>query len=275
MQRLTFDVKLILIALTVDPTPLTPENNIPSTRMSQPLPFKGDYSDAIPGQNPLKPNYVNAPQPQGPPNRQSFTVEVTAHPRHPAMEPTPTSSIASSTYKRQKLSHGPGRQASLSPTPQRAMVEKDRVDALINQFATLLEDIFEAEDAFNPRAEIPTEGSLTFFASESLHEEKPWLSKEVHRKLEAHLKRLAKTRAGRDGLTIDAADLGRLTGICERCVKAAEEIDLKSLEDDKDAERDWVVKKLGKVENAILAAHVIMLLIAGRGSDQQVPNSET
>ena len=50
-------------------------------------------------------------------------------------------------------------------------------------------------------------------------------------------------------------------------------IDLKEIEGDEDAEREWVVGKLQKVENAILAANVIMLLITGRGTDQQVASS--
>jgi len=71
-------------------------------------------------------------------------------------------------------------------------------------------------------------------------------------------------------LRIETGDLARITGICERAVKAAEMIDLKEIEGDEDAEREWVVGKLQKVENAILAANVIMLLITGRGTDQQV-----
>ena len=149
-------------------------------------------------------------------------------------------------------------------------MEKDRVDAMINQFTTLLEDIFEAEDAFNPEAEEPTEGSITFFSHDSLREEKPWLSREIHRKLDFHLRKLAKITTAREGLRVDTGDLARITGICERAVKAAEIVDLKDINDEEDAEREWVVGKLGKIENAILAANVIMLLIAGRGTDQQV-----
>jgi cohesin loading factor subunit SCC2 len=149
-------------------------------------------------------------------------------------------------------------------------MEKERVDDLVDQFTTLLEDIFEAEDAFNPDAEIPTEGSLAFFSLDSLREDKPWLSREGHRKLDVHLRRLGKTIAAREGLRIDTGDLMRITGICERAVKAAEMIDLKNIDDEEDAEREWVVGKLGKVENAILASNVIMLLISGRGTDQPV-----
>jgi hypothetical protein len=149
-------------------------------------------------------------------------------------------------------------------------MEKDRVDGLVNQFNTLLEDIFEAEDAFNPLADSPTEGSLAFFTQESLREERPWLSREVHRKLDVHLRRLGKTLAAREGLRIGTDELARITGICERAVKAAEMVDLKNLDDEEDAEREWVVVKLGRVENAILASNVILLLISGRGTDQQV-----
>ena len=149
-------------------------------------------------------------------------------------------------------------------------MERDRIDAMVNQFVTLLEDIFEAEDAFNPDAETPTEGSIAFFSRVSLREEKPWLSKEVHRKLDMHLRKLAKTTVARGNLRVGTGDLTRITGICERAVRAAEMIDLKNLDDGEDAEREWVVAKLGKMENAILASNVIMLLIAGRGTDQQV-----
>ena len=149
-------------------------------------------------------------------------------------------------------------------------MEKERVDGLVTQFTTLLEDIFEAEDAFNPDAETPTEGSLAFFSQDSLREERPWLSREVHRKLDVHLRRLGKTIAARNRLRIDTGDLARITGICERAIKAAEMIDLKNIDDEEDAEREWVIAKLGRVENAILASNVIMLLISGRGSDQQV-----
>ena len=247
---------------------MTPEH--PIEQLPQQVPPKDNFSVVIPTQpinrqNAIPPQLL---QSQEPPRRQTFAVEIPARTIHHSTHPTP---IASPIHKRQKLPPmSVGRQASLSPTPQRAIIEKDRVEALVNQFATLLEDIFEAEDAFNPDANSPTEGSLNFFASESLHEEKPWLSREMHRKLDAHLRRLSKTSAGRDGLRIDSADLARITAICERCVKAAEEVDLKGLEEEDDAEREWVVKKLGKVENAILAANVIMLLIAGRGTDQQV-----
>lgn len=187
------------------------------------------------------------------------------------MQPTPSSSIASSNYKRQKLPHDQLGRGSTSPTPTRTIIEKDRVDAMINQFTTLLEDIFEAEDAFNPEAEIPTEGSVAFFSRDSLGEEKPWLSREVHRKLDVHLRKLVRTTVGREGLRVDAGNLARVTGICERAVRAAEMVDLKNIDDEEeDAEREWMVGRLGKVENAILAANVIMLLITGRGTDQQV-----
>jgi hypothetical protein len=148
-------------------------------------------------------------------------------------------------------------------------MEKDRVDAMIHQFNTLLEDIFEAEDAFNPEAEPPSEGSLAFFSHEAIREEKPWLSREVHRKLDFHLRRLGKVGSGRSG--IDIGDLARIAEICERAVKAAETVDLKNIddEDEENAEREWVVGKLWKIENAILASNVTMLLISGRGNDQQ------
>ena len=144
------------------------------------------------------------------------------------------------------------------------------MDGLISQFMTFLEDIFEAEDAFNPDADHPTEGSVVFFSPDSLREEKPWLSRETHRKLDTHLRKLGKTIAAREGLRIETGDLARITGICERAVKAAEMLDLKEIDGEEDAEREWVVGKLQKVENAVLAANVIMLLITGRGTDQQV-----
>ena len=202
-----------------------------------------------------------------PVRRQTFAVEIPVR----TSQPTPSSSIASSSYKRQKLANQPRRE-STSPTPAHRIIEKDRVDGLINQFTTLLEDIFEAEDAFNPESENPTEGSATFFSQNSLREDKPWLSRKMHRKLDIHVRRLGKTIATREGLRIDTGDLARITGICERAVKAAEMIDLKNFDDDEeeDAERSWVVGKLQKVENGILAANVILLLIAGRGTDQQV-----
>lgn len=203
--------------------------------------------------------------PQASPKRHIFAVEI------PVRTPTatPSSSVASSMYKRQKVSHERPRE-SISPTPTRAVMEKDRVDGLVAQFTTLLEDIFEAEDAFNPDAETPTEGFLAFFSQDSLREGRPWLSREVHRKLDVHVRRLGKTIAARNRLRIDTGDLARITGICERAIKAAEMIDLKNIDDDEDAEREWVIAKLGRVENAILASNVIMLLISGRGSDQQV-----
>jgi hypothetical protein len=202
-----------------------------------------------------------------PVRRQTFAVEIPIR----TSQLTPSSSIASSSYKRQKVAHQP-RQESNSPTPAHRIIEKDRVDGLVNQFTTFLEDIFEAEDAFNPESENPTEGSTTFFSQDSLREDKPWLSKEMHRKLDIHIRRLGKTIPTREGFRIDTGDLARITGICERAVKAAEMIDLKNFDDDEeeDAERSWVVGKLQKVENGILAANVILLLIAGRGTDQQV-----
>jgi hypothetical protein len=265
----------IIILLTTDPTPMTPEHHHTAERMPQQAPPSGNFSVVVPSQNIDKQKFTNASQyhaqitPHELPKRQSFAVEISVSPVRPIMQPTP-SSITSVHHLKLKTFPTTGRQASLSPTPQRSVVEKDRVDALVNQFETFLEDIFEAEDAFNPDSEVPAEGSLTFFASESLPEEKPWLSREMHRKLDAHLRRLSKTSAGREGSRLDVAELARITAICERCVKAAEEIDLKDLEDDEDAERHWVITKLAKVENAILAGNVIMLLIAGKGTDQQV-----
>jgi hypothetical protein len=235
------------------------------------------HSDRPPIQPPASPSIVRVydsnlqpwfnatlPPPESP-KRRNFAVEIPVR----SVNATPSSSVASSIYKRQKVSHERPRE-SISPTPTRAVMEKDRVDGLVTQFTTLLEDIFEAEDAFNPDAETPTEGSLAFFSQDSLREEKPWLSREVHRKLDVHLRRLGKTIAARHGLRIDTSDLARITGLCERAVKAAEMIDLKNIDDEEDAEREWMIGKLGRVENAILASNVIMLLISGRGSDQQV-----
>ncbi len=64
--------------------------------------------------------------------------------------------------------------------------------------------------------------------------------------------------------------MARITAICERAVKAAEDVGLKEISEEDDAEQEWIVGKLGRIENAILAANVVMLLIAGRGTDQQV-----
>ena len=214
----------------------------------------------------LRPVSTTSLPPQGSSKRQTFAVEI--HSR--AKQPTPSPSITSSTYKHQKASHDHVRHGSMSPTLTHTIMEKDRIDAMVNQFTTLLEDIFEAEDAFNPEAEIPTEGSVAFFSQDSLQEEKPWLSREVHRKLDIHLRKLARTTTSREGLRIDMGDLARITGICERAVKAAEEVELKEIGDEEDAEREWMVGKLGRIDNAILAANVIMLLITGRGTDQQV-----
>jgi hypothetical protein len=179
--------------------------------------------------------------------------------------PSPESPLAS-----KRLSIDNLRQSSISPLPRRTLVEKDRIGDLVAKFTALLEDIFEVDDAFNLEAENPSEDSLTFFAYESLREEKPWLSKEMHRKLDSHLRKLGKIKAARDTLSTHTNSLARITGICERAVKYAEEVDLKNLDDSEDAEQDWTVSKLGRIENAILAANVIMLLIAGRGTDQQV-----
>lgn len=258
-----------MFANNLDPTPLTPEGQTtPFDRMIQQPQEYAPFAIPIPvyDANP-RPYSTTFPPPQGSPRRQTFAVEILSHPK----QATPSSSVASSNYKRQKLAHDQLRRGSTSPTPTHRIVEKDRVDAMITQFTTLLEDIFEAEDAYNPEAEFHTEGSMAFFSYDSLREEKPWLSREVHRKLDIHLRKLAKTSAMREGLRVDTGKLARITGICERAVRAADMVDLKNFDDEEeDAERQWIVGKLGKIENAILAANVIMLLITGRGTDQQV-----
>ena len=208
------------------------------------------------------------------PRRQSFAVEIIQR----TVQPTPSSSVASSTYKSKKATiatHPHERRISTSPHPTHIPAEKDRVDAMVSQFTTLLEDIFEVEDLFTPEAEEPTEGSLAFFATDSLRDEHPWLSREIHRKLDIHLRKLVRTVVGRhgigsSGLRIETGDLARITGICERAVKAAEMVELKELAGEDDPEREWMINRLGRIENAILAANVIMLLITGSGTDQQV-----
>jgi hypothetical protein len=252
----------------LDPTPLTPETplTMPLDRTPQPPSLHPTSMNVMPIVDPSRLNQIFPPPS---PKRQTFAVEIISHPMHS----TPSSSIASSNYKRLKLSHEHARRESTSPTPTRSVMEKDRVDGMVNQFTTLLEDIFEAEDAFNPEAETPSEGSMAFFSHDSLREEKPWLSREVHRKLDFHLRRLAKTATGR--VSVDTGDLARICGICERAVKAAEMVDLKNIDDGEDAEREWVIGKLWVIENAILAANVIMLLISGRGIDQQVGSLRT
>ena len=220
----------------------------------------------------FRPYSMTTLPPRGSPLRQSVAVEIISR--------TPNSSMASSHYKPQKVSpqYPHGRQSSTSPSPSHTLVEKDRVDAMISQFSALLEDIFEAEDAFNPEAEAPSEASLAFFDRESLNGERPWLSREVHRKLDMQLRRLGKTNLGKMGSRVETDELSRITSICERAVKAAETIELKDIDDEddeEDSEREWIIGKLGRVENAILAANVIMLLIAGRGTDQQIYSEET
>jgi hypothetical protein len=255
--------------LTSDPTPLTPENH-PFT--SHRFPHHLQQAGASPSPTMARHELghlaasKNAFRPQSSPGKQTFAVEIPIRP----MQPPSASSIASSNYKRQKLSHNQHERESMSPTPTRRVMEKDRVDGLVSQFTTFLEDIFEAEDAFNPNAEDPTEGFRLFFSLDSLREEKPWLSRETHRKLDTHIRKLGKTIAAREGLRIDTQDLTRITGICERAVKAADMLNLKDIDDDENAEREWMVGKLQRVENAILASNVIMLLIKGRGTDQQV-----
>ena len=259
------------MANKLDPTPPTPEHSVRTDRVVPQAPSTAPFSIPIPIYDAnLRPVSSTSLPRHGSPKRQTFTVEIPSRP----MQPTPSSSISSSTYKRAKVSHDYPRRGSLSPTPTHTVIEKDRVDAMVNHFTTLLEDIFEAEDAFNPELEIPTEGSVAFFSHDSLREEKPWLSREIHRKLDIHLRKLARTTTTREGLRIDTSDLVRITGICERAVKAAEEVELKEIDDEEDAEREWMVGKLGRIENAILAANVIMLLITGRGTDQQVSHFE-
>jgi hypothetical protein len=257
------------LANSLDPTPLTPEGQTaPFDRIIQQPQEGAPFATPIPVYDAnLRPYSTTFLPPQGSPRRQTFAVEIISRPK----QPTPSSSVASSNYKRQKLAHDQLRRGSTSPTPTRTIMEKDRVDTMITQFTTLLEDIFEAEDAYNPEAEVHTEGSMTFFSYDSLREEKPWLSREVHRKLDIHLRKLARTSAVRGGLRVDTGKLARITSICERAVRAADMVDLKNIDDEEeDAEQDWIVGKLGKIENAILAANVIMLLITGRGTDQQV-----
>jgi hypothetical protein len=256
-------LKVLYLSNLLDPTPLTPETvNMYLDRTPQPpSPHITSATSLMPVVDSSRP-HSSFPQPS--PRRQSFAVEIITRP----MQPTPSSSIASSNYKRQKVSHDHAPRESSSPTPTRSVMERDRVDAMVSQFKTLLEDIFEAEDAFNPEAETPSEGSIAFFSHDSLRENKPWLSREVHRKLDLHLRRLAKTATGI--VSVDTGDLARISGICERAVKAAEIIDLKDIDDGEDAEREWVIGKLWTLENGILAANVIMLLISGRGIDQQV-----
>lgn len=256
--------ELLCMSDELDPTPLTPETvNMPLDRTPQPPSPHTTSTKIMPN---IDSSRLNQPFPPPSPRRQTFAVEIPTRPMHP----TPSSSIASSNYKRQKLSHDHARRESTSPTPTRSVMEKDRVDAMVNQFTTLLEDIFEAEDAFNPEAETPSEGSMTFFSHDSLREEKPWLSREVHRKLDFHLRRLAKLATWK--VSVDTGELARICGICERAVKAAEMVDLKNIDDGEDAERELVIGKLRTVDNAILAANVIMLLVSGRGIDQQVLN---
>jgi len=281
LDHTTSNFRCILTASTtesndIDPTPSTPSvtaspslerrpaPNEPQTPFSIPIPFY----DA--NMRPLSSTSL----PPRSPKRQSFAVEIVQRP----MQPTPSSSIASSTYKSKKATtaaHPHQRRISTSPTPTHNLAEKDRVEAMVSQFSILLEDIFEAEDAFNPEAEEPTEGSLAFFATDSLRDERPWLSTQMHRKLDVHLRKLARTVVGRhgggdSGLRIDTGDLARITGMCERAVKAAEMVELKELGDEDDPEREWMMNRLGRVENAVLAANVIMLLIMGSGTDQQV-----
>jgi hypothetical protein len=256
----------LILSLIPDPTPLTPESQKVRTDESP----RERQTSASMTANSLN-HQSSSTMFHSPLRRQNFAVEIPVR----SSQLTPSSSVTSSGNKRQKIAHQP-RPGSTSPTPVRETIEKDRVDGLVNQFSILLEDIFEAEDAFNPENEVPSEGSTTFFSQDSLKEDKPWLSREMHRKLDLHLRRLGKTIAAREGLRIDTGDLARITGICERAVKAAEMIDLKNVDDgddELDAERSWVVGKLQKVENGILAANVIMLLIAGRGTDQQVTDS--
>lgn len=255
--------------LTSDPTPLTPENHpfTPHRYAHHLQQAGGSPSPAMTGHelNHLATS-KNTFQPQSSRRMQTFSVDITTRP----MQPTPASSVASSSYKRQKNSHNQYERQSVSPTPTRRVMEKDRVDGLVSQFMTFLEDIFEAEDAFNPDAEHPTEGFRLFFSLDSLREERPWLSRETHRKLDTHIRKLRKTIAAREGLRINTQDLARITGICERAVKAADMLNLKEIDADETAEREWIVEKLQRVENAILASNVIMLLIKGRGTDQQV-----
>ena len=207
------------------------------------------------------------------PKRQSFAVEIIQH-----TTPTPSSSVASTNHKSKKATiatHLHERRISTSPHPTHIPAEKDRVDAIVSQFTTLLDDIFEAEDVFNHEAEEQTEGSAAFFSTDSLRDGHPWLSKEMHRKLDVHLRKLVRTVAWKhgvagSGLRIETGDLARITGICERAVRAAEMVELKELGADDDPEREWMMNRLGRIENAILAANVIMLLITGSGTDQQV-----
>src|SRR5271170_8434125 len=143
----------------LDPTPVTPETvNMSLDRTPQPpsphLTSTTNLMSIIDSSRPH--SSFTAPSPR----RQSFAVEIVTRP----MQPTPSSSIASSNYKRQKLSHDHAPRESSSPTPTRSVMERDRVDAMVSQFKTLLEDIFEAEDAFDPEAETPSEGSMAFFS---------------------------------------------------------------------------------------------------------------
>lgn len=86
----------------------------------------------------------------------------------------------------------------------------------------------------------------------------------------AQLRKLAKISAVREQLRLGTGDLARIINICERAVLAAEEVDLQNISDEEYAKDDWAVNSLERVENAIYASNVIMLLTNRNGMDQQV-----
>lgn len=137
----------LTIRLIVDPTPLTPEK-----------PTKNPVNNAA-----LRGCKATTLRSKESSQHDKFEVEIGF--REPITPP------ASSKHKRQKNSHNYIHRESDSPTP--ALTKNYHVNSTVNEFVVFLEDVFEAEDAFDPDAEVPTEASLTFFSQHSFKEPKP------------------------------------------------------------------------------------------------------
>src|SRR5271168_2806649 len=105
----------IALANNLDPTPLTPEGQTtPSDRIIQQPQEDAPFAIPIPVYDSNLRRYSTTfLPPQGSPRRQTFAVEVISRPK----QPTPSSSVASSNYKRQKLARDQLRRGSTSPTP--------------------------------------------------------------------------------------------------------------------------------------------------------------
>lgn len=142
--------------------------------------------------------------------------------------------------------------------------QKEEADAALMKLQDLLHEIFEAEDQLEPGSDGP---NAIFSVAQSLEVSGFILSSDVH----GHIQKAIRKVVGFNRLQDIPSDyINRIQKLCEKPIVAAQSPDLKLDHPSNESGAQHWLKKLGDMQNALLAIATLLLTMSGRQSERDL-----